>query len=176
MANFSAGAGSALTFGLTDIINNATGASSVVNECSAWNILGNVTGTALTAVIGGEALTTTLGGLSNSTKGAIGEGLSLVENNLAGSTSLGTQVPGAELGLSTTFDSVWQSSGGEVYYVESKFGTSSLTSAQRAAQNALNDAYHVEQWDYNFFARVGGYSGFAYGAAGSLRSHNCGCH
>lgn len=55
LADFSAGAGSALTFGLTDVINNATGASSVVNKCSGWHTLGTVTGVALSTAIGGAA-------------------------------------------------------------------------------------------------------------------------
>jgi RHS repeat-associated protein len=55
LADFSAGAGSALTFGLTDAINNATGASSVVNKCSGWHALGTATGIGLTTAIGGAA-------------------------------------------------------------------------------------------------------------------------
>lgn len=145
LADFSAGAGSALTFGLTDVINNATGASSVVNKCSGWHTLGNVTGIALSTAIGAQGLPSGLSGLSNGAKGAIGEGLSIAENTLSGSTLVGTQVPGEGLGLSTAFDSVWQSSSGEIYYVESKFGTAGLTAAQRAAANALGDAYQVER-------------------------------
>jgi hypothetical protein len=59
----------------------------------------------------------------NGAKGAIGAGLSVAENTLSGSTLLGTQVSGEGPGLSKVFDSVWQSSSGEIYYVESKFGT-----------------------------------------------------
>ena len=175
-SDFSAGAGSALTFGLTDVVNNWTGASSVVNKCSGWHTLGNVTGIALSTAIGAEGLPSGLSGLSNGAKGAIGEGLSVAENTLSGSTLVGTQVSGEGLGLSTVFDSVWQSSSGEIYYVESKFGTAGLTAAQRAAANALGDAYQVERWGYSFFSRVGGYLGFGYGAAGSMAGRNCGCN
>jgi hypothetical protein len=61
-------------------------------------------------------------------------------------------------------------------YVESKFGTAGLTAAQRAAANALGDAYQVERWGYPFFSRIGGYLGFGYGAAGSMAGRNCGCN
>ena len=54
-SDFSAGAGSVLSFGLTDVINNATGASSVVDKCSGWHMAGSVAGIALTTAIGGAA-------------------------------------------------------------------------------------------------------------------------
>ncbi len=63
-----------------------------------------------------------------------------MENTLRGSTNLGTQVSATDLGLeglTTTFDSVWQSAGKGIYYVES----------------------NVERWGYPFFARIGGYVG-----------------
>jgi RHS repeat-associated protein len=174
-SNFSNGAASALTFGLTDKINSALGNGQFVNRCSGWHTLGTVTGVGLSAAIGAEGLPSALSGLSSGAKGAIGEGLSLVENNLAGSTLMGTQVSAEGLGLSTVFDSVWQSSNGEIYYVESKFGTSGLTAAQGAAANVLGDAYKVERWGYGFFGRVGGYLGFGYGAAGATSGLSCGC-
>jgi RHS repeat-associated protein len=52
-ADFSAGAGSVLTFGMTDMINNATGASSVVNKCSVAHMLGKAAGIGLFAAAGG---------------------------------------------------------------------------------------------------------------------------
>jgi hypothetical protein len=55
VADFSAGAGSVFSFGVTDIINNATGASSVVNKCSGWHQLGTPTGVALSIAIGAAA-------------------------------------------------------------------------------------------------------------------------
>lgn len=176
LADFSAGAGSALTLGLTDYINNKTGASCFVNNRSGWHTLGTVTGIGVSTAIGAVGLASGLSGLSNSAKGAIGEGLSLGENSLAGSTLLGTQVSGSGMGLSTIFDSVWESASGETYYVESKFGASGLTAAQRAAANALGDAYQVERWDYPFLGRIGGYLGFGYGAAGAMSGQSCGCN
>jgi hypothetical protein len=137
---------------------------------------GTLAGIGLSAAIGAEALPGALGGLSNAAKGAIGEGLSVAENSLAGSTLVGTQVSGEGLGLTTIFDSVWESASGEVYYVESKFGTSGLTAAQRAAANALGDAYHVERWGYPFFQRVGAYLGGGAGAAGAMSGRSCGCN
>jgi hypothetical protein len=53
LADAAAGAGSALSFGLTDLINNATGASSVVNKCSGWHKFGTGIGIALSTAIGG---------------------------------------------------------------------------------------------------------------------------
>jgi hypothetical protein len=135
-----------------------------------------VTGIALSTAIGAEVLPSGLGGLSKGAKGAIGEGLSVVENALSGSTLVGTQVSGEGLGLSTIFDSVWQSSSGEVYYVESKFGTGGLTVAQRAAAKALGGAYHVERWGYPFVGRIGAYLGFGYGAVGAMTGRSCGCN
>jgi hypothetical protein len=116
-----------------------------VNKCSGWHTLGNVTGIALSTAIGAEGLPSGLSGLSNDAKDANGEGLSVAENTFSGSTLVGTQVAGEGLSLSTVFDSVWQSSSGEIYYVESKFGTAGLTAAQRAAANALGDAYQAER-------------------------------
>jgi RHS repeat-associated protein len=55
LSDFSAATGSVLSFGLTDVINDATGASSVVNKCSGWYTAGTVAGIALTTAIGGAA-------------------------------------------------------------------------------------------------------------------------
>ena len=41
------------------------------------------------------------------------------------------------------------------YYVESKFGTSGLTKAQRVARDTLGDLYSVEKWDYDWVSSVG---------------------
>ena len=149
-------------------------------HCVKWGQVG--LSAALGAVgggLGGRGLTAGLRGLSNATKGSIGEGLSYVENTLAGSTNLGTQV-GID-GLTTIADSQWQSLLGKIYYVESKFGTSGLTTAQRAAAAALGDAYQVERWTYPFFGRVGGYAGGTaigamFGSNASGGNSGCGCN
>ena len=132
---------------------------------------------AVTGGLGGEGLNLGLSGLSNATKGGIGEGLSLAKNFLSGSSLVGTQVSGENLGLSTVFDSVWQSFRGTTYYVESKFGTSGLTAAQQAAQNALGSAYQVEKWTYPFFGNAGGAAGGALGGlvGGQMSGRACGC-
>lgn len=138
--------------------------------------------TALGAVgggLGGRGLTGALRGLSNGTKGRIGETLSIVNNRLGGNTLLSTQtrsIPGQR----TIVDSTWRSLSGSTYYVESKFGTAGLTSAQRAASNAVGNAYHVERWGYPFFERVGAYgggaaAGAAGSAAGSAAGGDCDC-
>ncbi|MBL8350366.1 MAG: hypothetical protein JNL87_08610 [Burkholderiaceae bacterium] len=138
--------------------------------------------TALGAVgggLGGKGLTSAVRGLSNGTKGSIGETLSIANNRLMGSRLVSTQarsIPGQR----TIVDSTWRSLTGNTYYVESKFGTSGLTSAQRAAANAVGDAYHVERWGYPFFERVGAYGGGAAGgaagtAAGGAAGGDCDC-
>jgi RHS repeat-associated protein len=54
-ANFFAGAGSVLSFGLTDAINAATGADKVINTNSGWYTAGQTTGGLLLAAIAAEA-------------------------------------------------------------------------------------------------------------------------
>jgi hypothetical protein len=174
--SFSEAFADALTFGSASRLNDALGAGSVVNRCGWAHGAGTIAGIAFSTAVGADALPNAFSGLSNGAKGSIGEGLSFVENTLEGSTNVGTQVSGEGLGLSTVFDSVWESSSGEMYYVESKFGTSGLTGAQRAAANALGDAYQVERWGYPFFGRIGGYLGFGYGAAGAMSGRSCGCN
>ena len=108
---------------------------------------------ALGGGLGGKALTNGLGRLSNGTKGNIGEALSVGWNRLKGSSRLDQK---SIDGFTTKPDSVWRSLMGDVYYVESKFGKSSLTGPQRRALNELGpDIYHVERWTYDFFSRAG---------------------
>jgi len=83
-------------------------------------------------------------------------------------------------GFSTEVDSTWQSLSGDLYYVESKFGTSTLTGPQTAA--TVLDNYYVERWGYDFFGRVGGYVGgtlfsvpFQQGASAAPSGTGCGC-
>ncbi len=64
-------------------------------------------------------------------------------------------------------DSEWLTSGGVTRYVESKFGTSTLTRAQRAAQRALGNAYVVERWGYDWVGRMGSTLGTGLGIGGS---------
>jgi RHS repeat-associated protein len=149
-------------------------------HCISWGQVG--VSAALGAVgggLGGKGLSSALKGLSRPLKGDIGEALSMVENRLAGSRLVNTQtkIPGQR----TIADSTWDSLFGNRYYVESKFGKSTLTSAQRAAAKALGDQYQVERWGYPFFERVGAYFG---GTAGGLAGNTgaadgnsgCGCN
>jgi len=53
LANLFAGMGSVLSFGLTDVVNDLTGASSMVDECSGWHSTGEWTGVGLSVAIGG---------------------------------------------------------------------------------------------------------------------------
>ncbi len=55
LSDFSSCAGSALTFGGTDLVNDLTGASSVVNKCSVSCFAGTITGTVvLIGITAGE--------------------------------------------------------------------------------------------------------------------------
>lgn len=49
------GTGSAISLGLTDLVNEALGNSSVIDSCSGWYTAGNLAGIALTTAIGGAA-------------------------------------------------------------------------------------------------------------------------
>jgi RHS repeat-associated protein len=181
-ATISAGVGDGiletLTFGLWDgqAARAATGGSDkLVDTCSGSYKAGRLAGVAVATIVGAKGLPTGLRALSNGAKGAIGESLSIAENTLSGNTLLATNeatIPG----FRTVVDSTWRSSNGAIYYVESKFGTAGLTSAQRTAARALGGTYHVERWGYPFFGRVGGYVGFGAGAAGAMSANPCGCN
>jgi RHS repeat-associated protein len=178
VGNAAEGFTDALTFGSASRLNDALGAGGAVDRCGIGHKLGSLAGMVASIPLGGEALPAGLKWLPSNAKGAIGEGLSYVNNTLAGSTNLGTQVSAADAGLpglTTVFDSVWQSAEGSIYYVESKFGLSTLTNAQRAAQAALGAAYQVERWGYPFFGQVGNVLGGAGGAAGAVSGRGCGC-
>ncbi|AEG02518.1 RHS repeat-associated core domain-containing protein [Methylomonas methanica] len=131
------------------------------------------------AKAGKQGLTSLAKGLSNSTKGSIGEGLSTIKNLAKGSSRIGTQV--RIPGQTTIADSAWIGRNGSTYYVESKFGTSGLTRAQRAAQKALGDSYQVEKWTYPWIGDVGADAGAIAGGAaagagvGVASGADCGC-
>ena len=142
-----------------------------VNQLLASTVLGAVGGG-----LGGRGLSSMARKLSTETKGRVGEALSIVENHLAGSRLLSTQsrsIPGQP----TVVDSTWRSFRGSRYHVESKFGLSPLTRAQRAAALAMGDAYHVERWGYPFFARAGAYPGALVGprVGRQLEDDECTC-
>lgn len=153
-------------------------------RCLDWK--GLATATALGAVGGGltgKGVGKALASLSrkwNPVKGAIGEGLSLAENWLKGATLL-ERNEATIAGFSTKVDSTWRSLGGTTYFVESKFGLSTLTKPQRLANAALGPSglYRVERWGYPFFERVGAHiGGSAFGAAATAGqgSHSpCAC-
>jgi RHS repeat-associated protein len=118
--------------------------------------------------VGSRAVPAALSYLSNSTKGAIGEGLSLVDNVMQGRVPVGSQV---EVQLHGTFTRVdWRfrsiADWSTLINVESKFGTARLTRAQRLA-NQLLPNYEVDHWTYSWLSRSGTALGtsFGYGAA-----------
>jgi RHS repeat-associated protein len=120
-------------------------------------ILGASTGGAGGAA-GKEGLVAFLRGLSNSTKGRIGEALTRASTPhlwWAGTASRQRVIGN---GLRSRADFTF-GRGGFTYYIESKFGTSTLTKAQRVAQKALGSRYIVDRWGYDYFGRAGGYLG-----------------
>ncbi|TNY26229.1 hypothetical protein BV497_09855 [Fulvimonas soli] len=149
-------------------------------HCVNWWEVGASAGLgALGGGFGGSELSSALRGISNTAKGEIGETLSIVENRLAGST-LVARNEATISGLTTQVDSTWMSFSGDMYFVESKFGMSTLTRAQRVAKNALGDSYKVERWGYPFFERVGAYGGGTtvgsmFGSKAGNGGSDCGC-
>lgn len=80
--------------------------------------------------------------------------VSLVYNLVRGNVPQGFQqtIGG---GYRTVADSIWSNVARGTYYVESKFGSSTLTPAQRITQQGLGDAYVVERWGYDWVSRIG---------------------
>jgi RHS repeat-associated protein len=158
----------AITFGSASRLNNALGANVAVDRCGIGHKLASASGLIASVPLGGEALPAGLKWLPNKPKQFIGEGLSIAKNALKGNRLIGTQIRAADAGfrgvLTTTFDSVWESSSGARYYVESKFGMSTLTDPQKLARATLGASYHVERWGYPFFGRVGRFLGPLAGA------------
>jgi RHS repeat-associated protein len=143
-------------------------------RCVDWTSVGvSAVAGAVRGGVGGRGLTSGLRGLSNQTKGKIGESLSVGWNRLKGSRRVQQKfIPGYR----SKPDSVWDSFFGNRYYVESKFGKSTLTGPQRTARDGLDDSYHVERWSYEFFQDVGEYAGGAVGGATSnALGANCTC-
>jgi RHS repeat-associated protein len=92
-------------------------------------------------VVGAVLPTAAKSYLSNQTKGAIGEGLSALGLRATGQS----YVRHAENGVGkSTFD--FRLSNGT--FVESKFGTSNLSSPQRTAAGNLGDDLNVHYWNY----------------------------
>lgn len=156
-----AAAGGAIANASRQGLNYATG---VQNSFSVSSLAVETTVSAAGGAIGSAVARQIVRPLSNASKQWIGETASYLYNKIQGSTLVGEQVKKA-FGTRTTADFVFERSG-IPYIVESKFGTSTLTPAQRAAQQALGDAYHVERWGYDWVGRVGGNLG--YGAASAI--------
>ena len=126
----------------------------------------------------GKALSRFLKGKPNKWKEGVGEGLSKIENRLKGSRLIETQTKSIP-NYSTKVDSTWSSWRNETYWVESKFGKSSLTNAQKLADFDLGPSglYRVERWGYPFFERIGGYAGggILAGVNAAESGSPCGC-
>ena len=157
----------------------------LTNECATFEdiavagFMGAVGGGSL-GVIGKLGVPKYLKGLSNTKKGNIGEGLSFLKHSLKGNRKLGRNeriFPGANQ-RRTRNDWRFQGRNGQ-YHVESKFGTSRLTDAQKYTQRTLsNGQYVVDRWTYPFFGKVGQNLGEIVGGIGSgflTPADSCGC-
>jgi RHS repeat-associated protein len=106
--------------------------------------------------VGSKALPATAKLLPNSVKGDIGELLSGVTHRLRGRQFVRAQekVP---LGgrRFTRADLTMRNLDGSGVYIESKFGTGSLSSSQRLARDKLGDSYIVDYWTYDWVGRAG---------------------
>ena len=137
-----------------------------VGLCAVAVVKGAAEG-AFVGAASGIAFARVLSTLPNPIKGKIGEALSGIYNRLKGSRIDPNYAGGNIPGLRTIPDWVLLDTSGIVYFVESKFGKSALTAAQKEALRQLGPvAYRVERWSYNFFAGVGGGVGGA-GVGGS---------
>jgi RHS repeat-associated protein len=150
-SDFSNGAASVLTFGVTDQINNALGNSQFVNQCSGWHALGSVTGIGLTTAIGGAA------GAEAAEANAAEDGYEFshwIPNRYGGPRSIfnGNYVSEEFHYLTDPFryPSGWQQFGSKL---------------PAAAQQLLRIP-----WVY-----VGGGAGAAYGGTSAMHGRNCGC-
>jgi len=133
--------------------------------CSASAVIRGAAIGAITAPFAAVATAKVLNSLSPPIKQAIGEQLSYMWNTLGGAT-IAKQSGGAiGGGLTTIPDWIFFDGRGILYYVESKFGLSSLTDPQKAALAALGPVtYRVERWGYEFFSGIGaGVDGFGTG-------------
>lgn len=69
-ANFAAGFGDAITFGLTDVVRDAIGANGAVDKESGVYLAGEVAGAATSAALGGAAASAIRNGRTMATSGA----------------------------------------------------------------------------------------------------------
>ncbi|MEI8121841.1 MAG: RHS repeat-associated core domain-containing protein [bacterium] len=151
-----AAAGGALANASRQGLNYATG---VQQSFSVSSFAVETSVSAAGGAIGSAVAQQIVRPLSNASKQWIGETTSYLYNKAQGSTLVGEQVKQA-FGTRTTADFVFESAAGAQYIVEAKFGMSTLTTAQRVAQQALGDAYHVERWGFDWVGRVGGNLGY----------------
>jgi probable HAF family extracellular repeat protein len=86
--------------------------------------------------------------VSKPIKGAIGEAMTWVDLTLSGRSVAGTHVSNG-VGKST-FDFVTTAG----TFVESKFGTSTLSTPQRKAASQLGSAFELQRWDYDTFSGI----------------------
>ena len=155
---------------LDDAISNIDGKS--VLASAALGAVGNIGG--------GKALTTLARGLSNQTKGKVGEAVARVgiaargEKVVARAERAGDvrqlgQVTGRAQNAKPDF--VVRKADGSTGVVEAKFGSSQLTPAQAELKNQMGDAFQASRTTYEEVRAVGGAAGsVAAGVTGNCAS------
>lgn len=149
---------------LGDAVTDIDGKSLLVS--GALGAVGNIGG--------GKALTTLVRGLSNQTKGKIGEAVARVgiaargekivaRGEKAGKVSELGQVTGRAQNAKPDF--VVSKADGSTGVVEAKFGSSQLTPAQAELKSQMGDAFQVSRTTYEEVRAVGGAAGSVAGGA-----------
>ena len=169
--------GIAVDYGIQVTANLASGESvgDALTDISGKSLLVSAALGAVGNIGGGKALTTLARGLSNQTKGKIGEAVARVgiaargEKVIARGEKAGEV---AELGKlsgraqNAKPDFVVQKADGSTGVVEAKFGNSQLTPAQAELRNQVgDDAFRVSRTSYDDVRNAGGATGSAAGGA-----------
>jgi RHS repeat-associated protein len=150
--DFSNGAASVLTFGLTDKINDALGNSQYVDKCSGWHTLGTVAGIGLSTAIGGAA------GAEAAEANAAEEGFEFshwIPNRMGGPRSI--------------FNGNYVSQG--FHYLTDPFRYPSGWQALGPKLPAVAQQLLRIPWVYD-----GAAAGAALGGAGAMAGRSCKCH
>lgn len=124
--------------------------------------------------VGGNVAVKAVSGLSNATKGKIGEAVARAgialrgEKVIAAQEKAGSVINGVSgRGAKAVPDYVVKDAKGNVKVVAAKFGSSNLTGAQKDSQKQMGDSFTVSRTTCNDVANAGATAGAATGAAAS---------
>jgi len=165
--------GAAIDAGLQVAVGMASGQSlgQAISNIDPVSVGMSALSGAMGAVGGGKALTAAMKALPPGVKGKIGEAVTktgilargekiLAQNKRAGDVK---ELKGAVRGRGAESkpDFVVRDKAGDVKILESKFGNSPLTPAQKALQKQTGDAFQVSRTSYDDVAKVGAGAGAA---------------